>query len=98
MNTETDKREKEKKFSHRKVSNQSEFTLMCSMQPLSICCVIDYNPQASSESDVVIQGYGFKMSSGLFSKWEKKYFMLYPNRIEFGDNIQVGWSPFTYLL
>ena len=52
-------------------------------------CALGYVPNPS-ESDVILQGYGLKFGSGLFSKWEKKYFMLYPNRLEFGDNIQVS--------
>lgn len=47
-----------------------------------------YSPD-QGDSDVVVQGYALKFGSGLFNKWEKKYFMLYPNRLEFADNIQV---------
>ena len=53
-----------------------------------VLTAVYYNPQLS-QSDVILQGYGYKMGSGIFSKWEKKYFMLYPNRIDFGDNLQV---------
>lgn len=40
-------------------------------------------------NDIVLQGYGSKIGStaGLFSKWEKKYFILYPNRLEWADNL-----------
>ena len=43
-------------------------------------------------NDIVLQGYGSKIGStaGLFSKWEKKYFILYPNRLEWADNLSVS--------
>lgn len=49
-----------------------------------------YNPMALT-SDAVLQGYGQKMGStaGLFSKWERKYIMLYPNRLEWAEGFQV---------
>lgn len=92
VNIEADKREKEKKPSHRKVSS-----------------ILSYHPQGALESDVIIQGYGLKIGSGLFTKWEKKYFMLFPNRLDFGDSLQVHtyiyrsmytsqYEPFTYYL
>lgn len=43
----------------------------------------------TDQGDIILQGFGCKMGTNIFSKWDKKYFMLYPNRIEWGDSIQV---------
>lgn len=44
-----------------------------------------YDPDVM-KGDLVLQGYGFK-ASGLISHWQKKFFALYPNRLEWADNI-----------
>lgn len=50
--------------------------------------LLAYSP--AKRGDTVLQGYGHKMSSvGIFSKWERKYFMLYPNRLEWSESYQV---------
>ncbi len=54
-----------------------------------MCTLDSYHPDGSKD-DVILQGYGSKLTTGLFSKWEKRYLMLYPNRIDIGDSIQVN--------
>ena len=78
------------------LSFSSPLSLPPSLSPplsLFVCVPLVYNP-ATLMSDAVLQGYGNKMGStvGLFSKWEKKYFMLYPNRLEWSDSYQVTHS------
>jgi len=39
-------------------------------------------------TDIILQGYGYKMGSVLFSsKWERKYFILFPNRFMWADSL-----------
>ncbi len=55
----------------------------------------EYTPDVT-QNDIVLQGYGHKLGSTIFSKWERKYFVLYPNRIQWADSITV--SPLMWLL
>ena len=56
------------------------------------CCSVPlseyYNPDLSHR-DSVIQGYAYKLGISLLNQWQKKYLVLYPNRLEWGDTILV---------
>lgn len=45
-----------------------------------------------------MQGFGLRLNSGIFSRWEKKYFMLYPNRLDYADSLQVHYLAIVILL
>lgn len=68
------------------------FPLPLSLPP-PLSSLTDYSPDASF-SDTVLQGCGYRLNStaGIFSSWQKKYFILYPNRLEWADSLQVLYS------
>ena len=49
-----------------------------------------YNPDISKVSSSILQGYGFRQTTGILSKWQKSYFILYPNRLEIGESLMVS--------
>ena len=49
-----------------------------------------YSSDPAAHGDCLLQGYGCKqVVAAMFTHWQKKYFMLYPNRIEVGDSLLV---------
>ena len=40
--------------------------------------------------DSLIQGYGHKLGMSLLHQWQRKYLVLYPNRLEWSDSIVVS--------
>ena len=65
---------------------------LISPSPPFMCthCLATYNPDISM-TDIILQGYGYKMGSMLFSsKWERKYFVLFPNRFMWADSLMVS--------
>ncbi len=99
MNSETDKREGKDKSRLRKISTRKlilNYTLYCC--EISSDSSTDYSPEVT-QSDSLLQGYGYKMGSALFSKWERKYFVLYPNRLQWSDSFSVSvcTQSFSYL-
>jgi hypothetical protein len=50
-------------------------------------------PAESAEgSDRILEGYLYRMGGPFLPGWQKRYFLLYPNRIEWRGE-QVGFSP-----
>eukprot|EP00731_Ephydatia_muelleri_P022455 Em0015g38a len=53
-----------------------------------------YDPRTSSP-DMLLQGYGYRLdkAAGIYQHWQRKYFLLYQNRLDWAENfVQISKS------